>query len=47
MGNLDEGIPEFKEALRLQPDYVEARKNLQTALGVKQAAERPATAEKP
>jgi tetratricopeptide (TPR) repeat protein len=46
-GNLDEGIPEFKEALRLQPDYVEARKNLETALGVKQAAERPATAEKP
>ena len=37
-GRLDEGIAEFREALRLNPHCAEAQTNLARAIGVKSAA---------
>ena len=47
MGNLDGGIAEFKEALKWRPDYPEASQNLETALGIKKALEKPAKPAQP
>jgi len=42
-GRLDEGIAEFREALRLKPDFVEAQKDLDWVLTQKKALEHAST----
>jgi tetratricopeptide (TPR) repeat protein len=46
-GRLDEGITEFQEALRLKPDFAEARKDLDWVLGQKKASLHPSMPARP
>ena len=42
LGKVDQAIAEYQEALRLEPEFEEARRNLETAIGKKENAKRAA-----